>query len=437
MNQSAAPAHLQAWLVLSFGDDRQHGGNTGYRDDPERVYRYDSFVPNHKRMSPRDLLVIVGRDSLIGFARIAAIEKHRGLKKFLRCPACRTSGIKKRKLAKILFRCNHGHEFNVPLEEEAECTEYEAHYGNSFIRATTNIPTSALRRACPKYTDQLAIQVLDFNEIRGTAYSSAPGLEDLLDSPFKLSASTAEFRATRQVSAEDVLAVLGSLDRDGVPARHQAKLFEVVHDGGRYPAKYVVFLASRNASKNVSSAGALAVSESVAAKILRRLGFGLERIGGAIEVTKDLIEIEVAAAEDWEFNPTGIEDARERVAGEILKRRGQPDFRKRLLRMYGNRCAITGCDAIEVLEACHIVPYLGPNTNHLSNGLILRSDIHTLFDLGLIAIEPDTMRIVVAPSLHRTEYGRLEGQHLRKPLLPACTPSAQTFEERRRRLLLD
>jgi len=69
-------------------------------------------------------------------------------------------------------------------------------------------------------------------------------------------------------------------------------------------------------------------------------------------------------APDWEFNPSDLEDARERVAGEILKRRGQPSFRKTLLKIYGNRCAITGCGATEVLEACHIVPYFGPKTNH-------------------------------------------------------------------------
>ena len=78
------------------------------------------------------------------------------------------------------------------------------------------------------------------------------------------------------------------------------------------------------------------------------------------------MDIKAMEAEDSEFNPSGIEDSRERFAGEILKRLGQPGFRRKLLKIYGNRCAITGCEATEVLEACHIVPYLGPKTNHPS-----------------------------------------------------------------------
>src|SRR5712672_2804159 len=128
MSQEIVPVDIQAWLVLSFGEQRQHGGNVGYRDDPERVYRYDSFVPNHRRVSPGHVLVIAGRDGLIGFARIERIERQRGTKTFLRCPACRTSGIKKRSSAKLLFRCNHGHEFDVPVTDQVECMEYEAHY---------------------------------------------------------------------------------------------------------------------------------------------------------------------------------------------------------------------------------------------------------------------------------------------------------------------
>jgi predicted restriction endonuclease len=113
-----------------------------------------------------------------------------------------------------------------------------------------------------------------------------------------------------------------------------------------------------------------------------------------------LIASKAQDALEWEFNPADLEDARERVAGEISKRRGQPAFRRKLLKIYGNRCAITGCNAVEVLEACHIVPYLGPKTNHPSNGLVLRADLHTLFDLGLVTIDPQNMsvRVVLRPS---------------------------------------
>jgi hypothetical protein len=177
----------------------------------------------------------------------------------------------------------------------------------------------------------------------------------------------------------------------------------------------------------------MAGSESLACHVLRRLGFAVERIGGAEELIEELMENKAKDAPDWEFNPSGLEDARDRVAGEILKRRGQPSFRKKLLKIYGNRCAITGCNATEVLEACHIVPYLGPKTNHPSNGLVLRADLHTLFDLDLVTIEPESMTVIVSPSLRGSEYGSLEGIELRKPVNRAFAPAPAAFEERRKR----
>ena len=80
-------------------------------------------------------------------------------------------------------------------------------------------------------------------------------------------------------------------------------------------------------------------------------------------------------------------DGRERAIGAIVRRRGQPAFRRALLEAYHERCAVTGCDAPEALEAAHVVPYRGVATNHPANGLLLRADLHALFDLGLIAVD--------------------------------------------------
>ncbi|WP_200883691.1 HNH endonuclease [Archangium violaceum] len=54
---------------------------------------------------------------------------------------------------------------------------------------------------------------------------------------------------------------------------------------------------------------------------------------------------------------------------------------------YGGRCALTDCEEPRVLEAAHIFPYHGPQTNHVTNGLLLRADLHVLFDLGLLRTE--------------------------------------------------
>jgi putative restriction endonuclease len=75
-------------------------------------------------------------------------------------------------------------------------------------------------------------------------------------------------------------------------------------------------------------------------------------------------------------------------------RPGQAGFRLGLLDAYGRRCAITGENILPVLEAAHIQPVAQLGTNDLTNGLLLRSDMHTLYDDGLIGVTPDrTIRI--------------------------------------------
>jgi hypothetical protein len=78
------------------------------------------------------------------------------------------------------------------------------------------------------------------------------------------------------------------------------------------------------------------------------------------------------------FDPKGQDDARARVLREVVQRRGQQKFRKALIAAYGGRCAISGCPVTPLLEAAHITPYLGPDTNSITNGLLLRADLHTL-----------------------------------------------------------
>ncbi len=80
---------------------------------------------------------------------------------------------------------------------------------------------------------------------------------------------------------------------------------------------------------------------------------------------------------------------------------------------YLRRCAISGCDLLDVLEAAHIYPYHGPKSNHPTNGLLLRADLHTLFDLNLIGVEPATLVIQMHPAIRSTSYGCFDGAKLR------------------------
>lgn len=70
-------------------------------------------------------------------------------------------------------------------------------------------------------------------------------------------------------------------------------------------------------------------------------------------------------------------------------RLGQGTFRMAIMSAYDRRCAITGERTLPALEAAHIRPYaeLGPHS--VPNGLLMRADIHHLFDAGYVTITPD------------------------------------------------
>lgn len=97
---------------------------------------------------------------------------------------------------------------------------------------------------------------------------------------------------------------------------------------------------------------------------------------------------------------------------QIKARRGQQAFRDSLRERYGGKCMISGCTLMDVVEAAHIKPYRGDGDNHAANGLLLRADLHTLFDLDLIGIEPGSLLIRVHPVAKAAGYSGFEGMRL-------------------------
>ena len=156
----------------------------------------------------------------------------------------------------------------------------------------------------------------------------------------------------------------------------------------------------------------------------RPTNFVLQRVSIRIEA------ISWDAADDDAFDPATVEDARQRTMRLIAQRRGQSAFRQSLLRAYGGKCAITDCSVPDVLEAAHIYPYRGPKTNHVTNGLLLRGDIHTLFDCGLITIDPDSLTVLVSEKLCDSNYWGYGNRPLRVPQNRARQPSATALRMR-------
>jgi len=101
------------------------------------------------------------------------------------------------------------------------------------------------------------------------------------------------------------------------------------------------------------------------------------------------------------LDPAMVQDARLRSRMFVTMRQGSRQWREVLLDVFGGKCVVTDWDVPSVLDAAHIVPYKGPETNTLGNGLLLRSDIHTLFDRGLLTITP-TAQVRLHPSLDGT-----------------------------------
>ena len=101
----------------------------------------------------------------------------------------------------------------------------------------------------------------------------------------------------------------------------------------------------------------------------------------------------------------------------IAKRRGPSNLRQQLLKAYQGCCSITGCNTEPILEVAFLEPNQTEQNTEPSNSLLLRADIHTLFDLHLIAIDPETLKVIVAPSLRKSNYGEIHGQLLRQTSL--------------------
>ncbi|MEU6075992.1 HNH endonuclease [Micromonospora sp. NPDC047074] len=127
--------------------------------------------------------------------------------------------------------------------------------------------------------------------------------------------------------------------------------------------------------------------------------------------------------------PEVLPEGRRRRLAQVTARQGQADFRRRLIEAYQGRCVISGCGVEAALQAAHIEPYDGPATNRVSNGLLLRADLHNLFDQGLLWID-DSYRVRVAEGLDH--YGEFAGVELPLTADPAHRPDRRALAAHRR-----
>lgn len=112
----------------------------------------------------------------------------------------------------------------------------------------------------------------------------------------------------------------------------------------------------------------------------------------------------------------------------VTPRLGQGAFRVVVTEAYERRCAITGESTLPVLDAAHILPYAEEGPHSVTNGLLLRTDFHKLFDIGLVTVTPD-MTVQISSRIREEwfngkAYYRLNGQKLASvPRQPDQRPS--------------
>ena len=144
-----------------------------------------------------------------------------------------------------------------------------------------------------------------------------------------------------------------------------------------------------------------------------------ERVFSTFDASDNLSETEKKILSEWDDE----EDTRIRVLAERVRRERQGAFRKKILDAYEGHCAVTDINILEVLQAAHIDPYRGRNSQIVTNGILLRADIHLLYDAHLLSIEPDSKRLRLSGRLKASKYKQYEGHIISIPTNIELRPS--------------
>ena len=117
----------------------------------------------------------------------------------------------------------------------------------------------------------------------------------------------------------------------------------------------------------------------------------------------------------------------------ILPRLGQGAFRVIVTDNYGRRCAFTKSPVLHVLDAAHIKPYALGGTHSPTNGILMRQDMHTLFDRGYLTVDANDHRITVSRHIKEEfdngkEYYALHGQLITLPKSSETRPEHNVLD---------
>ena len=214
-----------------------------------------------------------------------------------------------------------------------------------------------------------------------------------------------------------VLARKDKLDyfRAGAPLiPSDLRSLELTSEGNRHPPKF-----KENGSIDAQQFRAPRLLSEASAQLLRK------HLG--LDITDD------NRADDFLESDNPDTSEAERSLRTVLARKGQPAFRRELLSAYNRMCCISKSKVVEILEAAHIDAYSETLDNSPRNGLLLRADIHTLFDLHLLTVDP-TRTIRVSKTLKGTEYEQFHGKSI-EVAMPSARPSEFALKRRHEKFL--
>lgn len=293
---------------MAAGDDRQHGGNTGYDDQADVYYSWDSTVNNYGNIHVGDAVAIWDKYRLLGVSVVEEIETTTAEKLLLRCPnpACGRAGIKQRKSKSPRFRCQEcAWEFDEPTTQIETVTEFRSRHDAAWTSLEGLLRAPELRELCKAPKSQLSMREMD------------------------------------------------------------------------------------------EAALAAALEAHGAAKAIHRIQ---NRVPDFQFIPSKDIQVVI---------PSGHAQSMVRV------RKGQRQFREHLLSSFGSLCAFTGSAPERVLDAGHLYSYASLGEHKPHGGLMLRKDVHRLFDDGWLAVNPHSLTVDVSDSLSQfPQYSRLHGRNL-------------------------
>ena len=122
----------------------------------------------------------------------------------------------------------------------------------------------------------------------------------------------------------------------------------------------------------------------------------------------------ISDEDDYQFNQSSLT-------------KGQSEFRNNIFKYYDQCGVVTRETCVSVLDAVHIHPYINEHKHHLKNGILLRSDLHKLFDDGLITITPD-YKVLISQQLKSKYYYQYQEERINLPANERFYPDQKILE---------